>query len=369
MNSNKVIIKGQIGTSYNEDGSVLVAGVELEDVVSQLEPLLNMPEVFVEITSEGGFVSTGKAIANYISKFANVKTLAKDYCCSIATEIHLAVPLMNRFIEAGTEYMIHNPLLQNVSGNASELIEWANAIKPMQDEMAKMYAKATGLSKEAVQGLMNQETSLTDVQCVTLGFASKVLPKIGLKAVALIEMNINKNKIAMSKFTEDVKKVLVSLGIVSEPNGRQAMAMSLPSDKGVLETPYADLMVGDPVMIDGVPANDDTYVLEDGTQIIVIGGMVSEIIPATGEPVDSEEVTALKNQIAELTAQLETSNIELTSVKEEQVAVMEVLAKAKLVKSTHTPKAVAYVPVKKDLTKGSILAQARAEREAYKNKK
>lgn len=367
MNVNKVIIKGQIGTSYKDDGSVDVQGVELEDVVSQLEPLLNNPEIYIEITSQGGFVSTGKAIANYISKFKNVKTVAKEYCCSIATEIHLALPIENRFIEAGTEYMIHNPLLQNVSGNAQELIEWANAIKPMQDDMCKMYVKATGLSKEAIQGLMNQETSLTDQQAVTLGFASKILPKVGLKAVALIENNINKNKIAMSKFTEDVKKVLVALGIATpEANGREAKAMTLPSDKGVLETPYADLMVGDPVMIDGVPAEDGEYVLEDATTIVVAGGVVSEIKPI--EEGDSEEVTALKQQISDLTAQLTEKDTELTALKSEQEQVLEVLAKAKLVTSTHTPKAVAYVPTKTPV-KESILDKARAEREAYRAKK
>lgn len=367
MNNGKVVIKGQIGTSYNEDGTIETKGVELEDVVEQLEPLLSNQEILVEITSQGGLVTTGKAIANYISKFKNVKTIAKEYCCSIATEIHLAVPLENRLIEAGTEYMIHNPLLQNVTGNANELMEWASAIKPLQDDMVKMYAKSTGLTKEAVQGLMNQETSLTDEQAVKLGFASKIVPKIGIKAVALIDKNINSKQINMSKFTEDVKKILVSLGLVTEqtPNGRNAKAMMLPSDKGVLETPYDDLMVGDAVTIDGVPAEDGSYTLEDGTQIVVTAGVISEIIPVAD---DNEEVMALKKQIEDLTAQLTAKDTEIVEVKAEQEKVMEILAKAKLVGSNHVPNAVAYVPNKGKLPTISMKEMAMKEKTNYKPK-
>ncbi|HRP60503.1 MAG TPA: ATP-dependent Clp protease proteolytic subunit, partial [Vicingus sp.] len=82
-----------------------------------------------------------------------------------------AVPLNKRKIVAGTEYFIHNPLLNNVRGNSEQLIQAANYIKPYETAMLNMYAKATGLDKATLQGLMAQETSLTDEQAKALGFA------------------------------------------------------------------------------------------------------------------------------------------------------------------------------------------------------
>src|SRR3989304_4220428 len=183
MKEAKINITGQIGTSYNEDGSVKEKGVELQDIVSQVEANKDAEKKIFIITSGGGSVQTGKAIAKYISSISGAETVANKLCASIATEIHLSVPLERRSVVAGTQYFLHAPLLNNINGNADELIQMAEYVKETEKEMLSMYVKATGMDKSAIEGLMKQETSLTPEQCVQLRFASKIIPEIDTRKI------------------------------------------------------------------------------------------------------------------------------------------------------------------------------------------
>jgi len=322
-----VYITGQIGNSYDDSGNVTSKGVELIDVVAQIQDLNEVDAIHVHINSEGGYVSIGRSIAEFLKSVPNCFTIAETLCASIATEIHLAVPLQNRMIVEGTTYLIHNPWLQSVSGDASQLEEYAKGIKETESEMISMYAKATGVSKEALSGLMKIETSLTSEQCLKLGFASAVLPKMEKRAVALLynQKQINMKKplmdrlaLAMSAFTEALKT-----------NEREAVAMTFVTDKGTIMTLFADLMVGDAVtMEDGTVAPDGEYLDESGLKIVVFEGVVSEIVEAEDE--QAPEMDALKAELSELKAKFEEKEIELAKaqeVAETVVAKMEELAK------------------------------------------
>ncbi len=176
-----VYIIGQIGSNYDDNGNLIKKGVEVIDVVQQLSSLQDAERVNVYINSEGGFVDTGRQIAELLKNVPNCFTIASELCASIATEIHLAVPLQNRLIEKGTTYMIHNPLFMGVSGDADTLKRMSESIKKTESEMESMYSKATGLSKEILSSLMQVETHLTDEQAVKLNFASKVIDKMERK--------------------------------------------------------------------------------------------------------------------------------------------------------------------------------------------
>lgn len=374
-----VYIIGQIGSDEK------TKGVELQDVVQQLEPLKNFDEVFVHINSPGGYVGVGNDIHDYIASFSNVKTIAENYCASIATKIHLAVPVQNRFIEEGCEYMVHNPLLDNVSGNAEQLIAMGESIKPIQKELVNTYIAATGMSKAAVEGLMNQETTLTSEQAISLGFASKILPKAALKAVAFYEQVKTKTENKMSEeksFMEKVKSLFKEKGIELEEKvvfpkntkmlsikGKEALAVMLPSDGGNLETPFADLMVGDPAMLEGMPAPAGTYKLEDGTEIVVDeNGNIAEI----NNP--SELISSLtlakstaEEKVTSLEAELQALKAENETLKSEQ---NEVLAKLKAVGGTFVPEVKAHAPQKPAEQETKSMKELMAERAAmYKTKK
>ena len=148
-------IIGQIGNSYDENGNITVKGVELVDVVSQVEPLIGCKKINVWINSGGGYVSVGNDIAKYLSNIPNVVTIADGFCASIATKIHLSVPVENRKVVTGTSYMIHNPLVPQIeNANVNDLKDVIDGLQPIQNELVKTYTDATGTSKEAIQALM-----------------------------------------------------------------------------------------------------------------------------------------------------------------------------------------------------------------------
>lgn len=319
----KIYITGQIGSDEK------TKGVELVDVVSQVEPLRQCEVIECYINSPGGSVEVGTQIAEYIGSITGLKTIATGMCASIATKIHLAVAKENRFVVEGCEYMIHNPLFQNIgTANADQLEEMASVLKPIQNDLVKMYHKATGTSQEAISALMDIEASLTEEQLLTLGFVSSVIPK--LKPLAFI------NK------SDKMEKQTIRLGLLAKAmaklQGREIKAIMADVEQGSIETPFSDLMVGDPIMLNGEPAPADTYTLADGTQLVVTEeGIIGEVIAPSAENELEVENKALKLQVATLTAELEAKNSAIAQMEVEHNEVVALVESLKEKKSTYTP--------------------------------
>lgn len=291
-----IYITGQIGSIDDEKG------VELQDVIVQVESNKMADELHFHVKGPGGSVPVGDAISEYISTLDNAFTIAEGVA-SISTRICLSVPVENRSMLAETDYFIHNPLFAGVTGNAEELREAANKLEPIQKELLSMYNKSTGLDKPALEGLMKAETSLTDEQCKVLGFVSEILPKKELKAVAFYDdKNKNKNNTitmeAISKKINDkFDELMVSLNLKKK---EEAVAAMVVTDKGELTyESEGDLpVVGDVVTIDGEPTGEGDYVAENGW---VISVDADSIVTAVAEPVAEEEtVEALKAKIEEM---------------------------------------------------------------------
>ena len=361
----RINIIGQIGDTLNEDGTIKTKGVHLQDVVIQVNNNKLAESLEIWINSGGGEVSVGQAIANYLSKLSNVTTIANELCGSIATEIHLSVPVERRKIIAGTEYFIHNPLLDNVRGNSEQLIQAANHIKPYETAMLNMYAKATGLDKASLQGLMAQETSLTDEQCKSLGFVSEILPRQTLRAVAFYNQN-NKNQ---KQETMEVKEMFAEIKALISKN--KPKAMTAESDKGVIEWASEGVTpeVGEAVTVKGEAVTEPMdLTLTDGTVIKVDAtGLVTEVVAVAAAVEPNAEIEALKAKIAELEASKESEiaakvlEIE-TSVKAELEAMKEAF-------TTSFSPVAAKPNFNKNATppKQSFKEKAEARKATYKN--
>jgi ATP-dependent protease ClpP protease subunit len=355
MKIGHIFITGLIGTSFNEDGSIKEKGVELLDVVEQMESLEGDEEaVHVHINSKGGYVTVGDSIAQLISGIPNVATIAEGFCASIATKIHLAAPLENRFIEEGCNYMIHNPFLANVSGDATKLKELSASIQQTENDLEKMYSQATGLDKKIISGLMAQETFLTDEQCITLKFASAPIIKKQLaRAVALMySKNENNNNMKHTNRAAAAMAVILGNATVTDQkinplNGaaRAAKAVMITTGDGVLETPFEDVMIGDPIVMDGEPASGSFEMSEGelllisgetvgvGTVIVAVDGVITEITAAEVEEENNggatggegeETLESLKAKLA--TAETDKATAEaalLTSEDEKEVIVKQ----------------------------------------------
>ena len=368
-----VYITGQIGNNYDENGNITQKGVELIDVVSQIEPLSSCETINVWINSPGGFVSVGNDIHDYLKGLENVVTIADGYCASIATKIHLSRPLGQRKVVAGTQYMIHNPLMPEITNaNTNDLKEIIEFLEPMQKDLVKTYVDSTGTSKEAIQALMDVESSLTDEQLVSLNFVSEIINKVQLKAVAFLDKQVNNKQLDMNKSNIKLSLMMKAMAMLK---GREVVAIIQDVAQGTIETPFSDIMAGDPIMLGTEPAPADTYVLADGTQLVVTEvGIVGEIITPSGEEVD---YTALETEISDLKAknealalQLEEKTALIQAMETEHEQVMAVVSANKSKASSYVPPINSAVNISrnKGVDKVAMLADRRAELQTRKNK-
>lgn len=357
---NNIFITGQIGTTYNDDGTINVQGVELEDVVNDFEKVKDSENVNIWINSNGGSVVVGKAIAEYLGSFKNVTTIADGNCMSIATIIHLCVPLENRKITQGTIYMIHLPLLTNFTGNSEDFINASKYLKPLEKEMCNIYTKKTGLSEQAISGMLSKETELNPEQVISMGFASEIIKSpLQLNPVAFVDYDY-KNKNKMNKKTGLLAKVLAFVGL-EQNNGRNALALTFEVEQGTLETPFEDLMVGDPVLLNGEQAPEGSYTLEDGSVITVIAdGTISEIIAKTNEVEDL--VVALQTENDELKAKI-------SELEAERLEVEKVIETAQAQRSTYKPVIAMGNPKAKTVEKSPFELMMERRNDYKQNKK
>lgn len=362
-------IFGQIGNTIAPDGTIVSKGVELIDVVEQYSALgPDVEAVEFRIDSPGGYVEIGSLIADFISSLGTKAiTVALNECMSIATKIHLAAPLQNRYIQSNCKYMIHNPFMQGVTGDAETLKKIATDVEAIETDLEKMYAKATGLDKATVSGLMKSTTFLTADQCVNMKFASKIIPA-EVKAVALflqgtstVTNNIDMNKPTASAVALQERLKASSNIILGKANpravaiaNRQALAANIETDKGIIVTPFVDIMEGDPATDEaGNVLEDGTYTVSagtveiflegqsgEGTVIEVAGGVITKITKPEAAPADPpaqdnaellQKIADLEAKNADLTASaaaLESEKAELAKVAEQAVNKVEQLASA-----------------------------------------
>jgi len=140
--------------------------------------------------------------------------------------------------------------------------------------------------------------------------------------------------------------------------------MIIETDKGTIETPYMDLMVGDPVlMADGTTPENGSYTLPDGTIIEVVDGMISVITPAA--PPVEDSIESLKAALEAEKVKNAELNSKLTETEKEAEAVvleMEALAN---VRSNYVPpvNVQAFAKQKENTpeSKADVLAKRRAE--------
>jgi len=409
MKIGHIFILGQIGSVY-ENSKVVEKGVELIDIVEQLSELDGDEEqIHFHINSPGGFVSVGEAIAELIQKTPNAHTIAEEMCASIATVIHLAAPLQNRFIQSNTKYIIHNPFLQGVTGDADQLSAMADDVKKVEEKLEKVYSKATGLGKTELSGLMKVETGLTPEQCIKLNFASKIVEPVAQQAVARIynkedmkntKSFIDRIKAATKAFKESTEggegmtgqEVLNKQIELAKEAGNEELAKALAerevkaamiaTDQGTIETPLMDIAVGDPVMMDGEPAPDGDYVITEGeievfmegmagegTVIVAEGGFISEIKSAEGgEGGEGDDEAEAKIKKLEAKLKEEQEKNEKLEGDMKQIA-EEVEAAAKLKSGWQPPKAVAQFRANGGGGEEGITKSSMKDRRAEYNKK
>lgn len=138
--------------------------------------------VDVYINSPGGNVFAGLDIYRMLSQ-RNVNIHIEGMAGSIASVIALAGTTKPSISETGS-IMIHNPFTM-VEGDHKQLANMAKRLEAYRDVIADVYTKKTGLEREAVLSMMDDETVIKPDDAILFGFVGEV--KEELQAVAYIK--------------------------------------------------------------------------------------------------------------------------------------------------------------------------------------
>ena len=134
--------------------------------------------IVVRINSGGGAVAAAQAIATHLKecrdKGKTVVCKIDGICASAAVQIALACGKV--FIPAGGYMMIHDPALFLWDlCDAKTLRKHAQTLDTIKAGILEEYQEKTGLDRQELARLMENETWMTGKQAVELGFADQLM--------------------------------------------------------------------------------------------------------------------------------------------------------------------------------------------------
>lgn len=134
----------------------------------------NGEDVLIEINSYGGYVNAGNQIYQDLINYEGKVTVDVIMAGSAASVIAMAGDTV-RMTDVG-QMMIHN-VSSNAAGDYRDMDKTSEILKTANSSLANAYVRKTGLDKDFVLDLMNEETWLEAKEAVDFGFADEMVQK------------------------------------------------------------------------------------------------------------------------------------------------------------------------------------------------
>lgn len=294
-------------------------------------------EIDIKLHCPGGDCIEGWAIYDALRNSGKtISATIEGECSSMATIILLAAPKERRFGFENARMCIHNPAVawldlwsderltaDEIKNLKAKLTAQEISLIEEQNKILNLYVERTGADREELQSLMNEDKYVDMARAAKLGFiASTLAPNTDNKKK---HKSSKSSKMAKEqiKIENRIVKKLLSMAGIAKIEDVQFLDQKITAADGTeftVEREDGDPQVGDKAYPNG------TYVLEDGTTIVVADEVIESITPAdngegeggdgNGEGDGSNDLKAqvdnLTQQVADLTEQVNT----LTSEKE-----------------------------------------------------
>lgn len=298
-------------------------------------------EIDIKLHCPGGDCIEGWAIYDALRNSGKtISATIEGECSSMATIILLSAPKERRFGFENARMCIHNPAVawldlwsderltaDEIKNLKAKLTAQEISLIEEQNKILSLYVERTGADREELQSLMNEDKYVDMARAAKLGFiASTLAPNTDNKKK---HKSSKSSKMAKEqiKIENRIVKKLLSMAGIAKIEDVQILDQKITAADGTeftVEREDGDPQVGDKAYPNG------TYVLEDGTTIVVADEVIESITPADngegeggdgngegdGEGDGSNDLKAqvdnLTQQVADLTEQVNT----LTSEKE-----------------------------------------------------
>lgn len=288
-------------------------------------------EIDIRIHCRGGDCIEGWAIYDKLRRSKKVITCTVEgECSSMATIILLAAPLERRFAYKNAHFCIHNPAIccpeldyanrltaDALERNIDQMKVQAQALREEQAKILNLYVQRTTATRSELQHIMDRDTYISTDKAIELGLISKTLSP--LTASKKRTFKISKTQKTMSKKSktlEKAKRVLAKAGISMSDLSMRAMVVTAADGTELkIEREEGDPQVGDAASPDG------NFIMDDGTEIVVEDGVITEIIPADADAaakaVDEMDEDELIEKVEELEEEVDELIEENEELKEE----------------------------------------------------
>jgi ATP-dependent Clp protease, protease subunit len=164
----EIFVHCTIGKDYFDNTSM--ASDEFSKILSDIPKNKN---ILLHINSPGGSVSDGLAIYNMLKeRKGKVKCRIDCLAASIASVIMCAADEIE-MVKSGI-VMIHKPWC-DAGGNANDLRKVAGVLDMWEDSMNQIYVERTGLKKEEISALLEEETWMKAETALSKGFVDKIV--------------------------------------------------------------------------------------------------------------------------------------------------------------------------------------------------
>lgn len=179
----EITIYAAIGIDFWGDGS-FISAKNISDELNKLGPSIN--EITVRINSPGGDVFDGITIYNRLKQHkAKIIVYIDGLAASMASVIALAGDEIH--MSEGALYMIHLPWTR-ATGNRDTMEKAISLLTDIEDQMVGIYAKRSGLTRNEIKVMMENETWMDAEETVKNGFADSKVEQAQPIAASVVEL-------------------------------------------------------------------------------------------------------------------------------------------------------------------------------------
>ena len=134
-------------------------------------------EITMYINSPGGSVPDGMALLDVMAAVScPIRTVCVGTAASMASLI-FAVGDARDMLEHA-RLMIHDPLLQGVSGSALKIETITKNLLKSRETIAKIYAKVSGKTLDEIYAMTCEDTWMDAQTALDMGFADRIIDRI-----------------------------------------------------------------------------------------------------------------------------------------------------------------------------------------------
>ena len=151
--------------------SDIYPGSTATNIISQLKEAKDIKSIKLRINSDGGDVFEALALYNYLKSLnADITVMIDGIAASSASIIacagHVIMP-RNAMI------MIHNPF-NVVWGDSEDMRAMASVMDKVKDSIISIYESKTGIPRDTISAMMDEETWFTFDEALAVGFCDEV---------------------------------------------------------------------------------------------------------------------------------------------------------------------------------------------------